>query len=77
MVFKFAYFMELTKAIVCKVSVLYIVWVKFYRGITEGLHFIFLGFKISTFGKTDYKLSTFQVSNPSDFNTSSQKAQSL
>ena len=63
MVFKFAYSLEFTKGYQpaelqwCRLS-----WSSF----TEGLwrHFIFLGFEISIFCETGYKLSTCQVSNP-------------
>ena len=72
MVFKFAYFVELTKGYqpakfqCCRLS---------ESSFTEGLQkhhddvimtsFNFLGLEISVFCETDYKLSTCQVSNPS------------
>ena len=66
MVFKFAYFVELTKGYqpakfqYCKLS-----RSSFSEGLQKDNDDIFLGFEISICCETDYKLSICQVSNSS------------
>ena len=67
MVFKFAYFVELTKAISLQsfnaADCLSQVLLRDYK--STMMTSLFLGFEISIFCETDYKLSICQVSNPS------------
>ena len=71
MVFKFAYFVELTKGYQ---PAKFQCWVKFYRGIGKHNDDVFmtsfhiLGFEMSIFCETGYQLAKFQISQLSESN---------